>query len=127
MKLVTGKTYLVRLQLRALGGTWDAAQKGWVVPDDKAEQAERLVADATAADRKKLNQYVIPEQCIRCGQRPVLNARGFTEPGTRIYRNGECASCYRLQKKNCKNARRGRFYKRFIETPLFQNQGVKQC
>ncbi len=44
--LVTGNTYPVKDQIKALGGRWDAVAKGWRVPADKAPQAQALVAGA---------------------------------------------------------------------------------
>lgn len=41
--LITGNTYPVREQLKALGGRWDANRKGWNVPAEKAEIACRIV------------------------------------------------------------------------------------
>lgn len=41
---ITGNTYPVREQLRALGGRWNAAEKGWDVPAEKADDARALVA-----------------------------------------------------------------------------------
>ena len=41
--LVTGNTYPVREKLKALGATWDGKNKGWRVPSDKADAAQRLV------------------------------------------------------------------------------------
>jgi hypothetical protein len=41
--LVTGNTYPVKDQIKALGGRWDAAQKGWLLPADKADAARALV------------------------------------------------------------------------------------
>lgn len=42
--LITGNTYPVKDALKALGGRWDAAEKGWRVPVDRAGEARRLVA-----------------------------------------------------------------------------------
>lgn len=42
--LVTGNTYPVKDSIKALGGRWDAAAKGWRVPADKADSAKALVA-----------------------------------------------------------------------------------
>lgn len=50
--LVTGNTYPVKDQIKALGGRWDAAAKGWRVPADRAAEAQRLAGGATAAPRK---------------------------------------------------------------------------
>ena len=46
MKTITGNTYPVRAQLKALGGTWNPAAQGWDMPDDKVVQAEAIVAAA---------------------------------------------------------------------------------
>lgn len=42
--LVTGNTFPVKEQIKALGGRWDAANKGWRVPADKADRAKAIVA-----------------------------------------------------------------------------------
>lgn len=47
--LVTGNTYPVRDKLRALGGRWDAAAKGWRVPVGRAIEAQGLVTRAPRA------------------------------------------------------------------------------
>ena len=53
---VTGNTYPVREQIRALGGRWDAATKSWLVPADKAVEAQALVpAKAKRAARTAYN------------------------------------------------------------------------
>ena len=49
--LITGNTYPVRDSIKALGGRWDAANKGWRVPLDKAEQANALVRGAAVSPR----------------------------------------------------------------------------
>jgi hypothetical protein len=46
MTLITGNTYPHRSALRAMGGEWDAAAKGWRVPDDKASEAKELTASS---------------------------------------------------------------------------------
>lgn len=43
--LITGHTYPVRDQLKALGGRWDAAAKGWRVPAERASEARALAGD----------------------------------------------------------------------------------
>lgn len=50
--LITGDTYPVKDQLRALGGKWEAGVRGWRVPADKAAEARKLVADAAYARTK---------------------------------------------------------------------------
>jgi hypothetical protein len=44
--LITGNTYPVKEQIKALGGRWNKAAQGWDVPDDQAEAARALVAGA---------------------------------------------------------------------------------
>lgn len=69
--LITGNTYLVKDQLRALGGKWNPASRGWRVPADKAEQAKALVAGAPAkqgwhykSGPPKARRY----ECEECGE-----------------------------------------------------------
>lgn len=61
---ITGNTYPVRDQLKALGGKWNAGRKVWMVPADKADAARQLVVGAgpgrTFAPRG-------PRTCGRCG------------------------------------------------------------
>jgi len=47
--LVTGNTFPVKDQIKAMGGRWDAARKGWMVPEEKAAEALKLVASAPRA------------------------------------------------------------------------------
>lgn len=51
MTLITGNTYPVRAELKALGGTWSKTQQGWIVPDDRTEEARALVAGAPESTR----------------------------------------------------------------------------
>jgi hypothetical protein len=53
MQLITGNTYPVREFIKALGGTWNKAGKGWLVPEDQADAARALVAGAPAAAARK--------------------------------------------------------------------------
>jgi hypothetical protein len=43
-ELITGNTFPVKGELRAMGGTWDARAKGWRVPAERASEARELVA-----------------------------------------------------------------------------------
>lgn len=43
MVTITGNTYPVKEQLKALGGRWNSEKKGWDVPEDKANEAYKLV------------------------------------------------------------------------------------
>ena len=46
MQLITGNTYPVKESIKALGGTWSKASKGWLVPDESADKARAIVASA---------------------------------------------------------------------------------
>ena len=46
MKTVTGNTFPVKDQIKALGGRWDGTKKCWNVPDDKFDAAMALVTGA---------------------------------------------------------------------------------
>jgi hypothetical protein len=63
MTAITGNTYPVKDQLKALGGRWNAAKKCWEVPDDKAEQARTLVPAA----RKASGYAGRSRNCKDCG------------------------------------------------------------
>jgi hypothetical protein len=79
---VTGNTYPVRDQLRALGGEWDSIAKVWRVPASRLEAAQALVASAPKEPFRH-------KRCQACGATP--GPRGWP----RIYRNGICSDCYR--------------------------------
>jgi len=61
--LITGNTFPVKDSIRALGGRWDAAARGWRVPAARAAEAEALVSGAGAKsaspnyDPTKFNGY----------------------------------------------------------------------
>jgi len=82
---LSGNTYPVREQLRALGGSWDAAAKTWMVDEARLALALAAVAKGSSEPAKPFRHY----SCKQCGARP--NARGWP----RIYRNGVCSDCYR--------------------------------
>ncbi|MEI8109310.1 MAG: hypothetical protein WCI46_15965, partial [Verrucomicrobiota bacterium] len=47
-ELIVGNTYPVKDQIKALGGKWNAASKGWLVPAENAAAAWELVGNAPA-------------------------------------------------------------------------------
>lgn len=49
MTPISGNTYPVKDQLKALGARWDAAQKVWMVADEVAQKAREIVAGASSA------------------------------------------------------------------------------
>lgn len=67
MALITGNTYPVKDQLKALGGQWQADVKAWEVPDDKAETARKLVASAPAPAKKSSRST--SGRCYACGEK----------------------------------------------------------
>ena len=40
---IEGRTYEIRQELKALGGRWDAEAKVWMVPEENAGEARRLL------------------------------------------------------------------------------------
>lgn len=50
---ITGNTFPVKDQIKALGGKWDADSKAWMVPADKADQAKALVSGAPTPKREE--------------------------------------------------------------------------
>ena len=51
MTTITGNTYPVKDQIKALGGRWNADEKAWMVPDENADAARKLVAGAPTQKR----------------------------------------------------------------------------
>ena len=111
---VTGNTYPVKDQIKALGGKWDKDGKCWLVPEEKAAQAQALVSTGAApkaghVDGKcdKCGCAIDPKytlclkckpafrhtHCKQCGARP--GPRGWP----RIYRNGICSDCYQSDRE----------------------------
>src|SRR5437764_993815 len=100
MTKISGNTYPVKDQIKALGGKWDADQKAWMVPDGKAADARKLVAGApkqpfTGAAKSASNYG--PRKCVACGHVEERNRRGYLV-GDRILASGECQSCYQERK-----------------------------
>jgi len=97
MTLITGNTYPVKDQIKAIGGRWDAERRGWLVPDAVADQARALVAGGAAAGGVTHYASRRPTKCRCCGHVERRNSRGYVE-GDRILRSGECQSCYEERK-----------------------------
>jgi hypothetical protein len=57
MAIISGNTYPVKNELKALGGKWDAARKCWIVPDDKAVEARKLVNGDGSVKTKNVNGF----------------------------------------------------------------------
>lgn len=67
--LVTGNTFPVKEALKALGGRWDAVNKGWQIPANNATKARELVQGSIKPVPVRF-QKVAPKQiekhCGRC-------------------------------------------------------------
>ena len=64
MAIITGNTYPVREQLKALGGIWVPTVKGWRVPDAVEAEARALVA-ATVPNYRPSGRR--SGKCQQCG------------------------------------------------------------
>lgn len=89
--LVTGNTYPVKDQIKALGGRWDAAAKGWRVPAAKASQAQAIVSGAPKSSPRSDSTYrraYRPGRWTGCSCGSREDAHGDLIPSAR-----NCASC----------------------------------
>ena len=82
MKAITGNTYPVRAQIKALGGKWDSLSKAWLVPDDKEEQAKALVAKAVPQQQPLGDSNGQPTASGPCYTKLKNGAWGVRLPGT---------------------------------------------
>lgn len=95
---ITGNTYPVKDQIKAIGGRWDADRKAWMVPADRADEARRIVAGApTGYIATSGHSSYHPRKCVACGHVEHRNSRGYVV-GDKILRSGECQSCYEERK-----------------------------
>ena len=79
--LVSGNTYAVKDQLKALGGRWDSAARGWRVPAEHSAAALSLVGPSAPAQSRLT--------CRSCGETGTRGAYPFsTLPGS-----GRCDDC----------------------------------
>jgi len=93
--LITGNTYPVRESLRALGAKWDPGLKGWWVPNDRAEEARKLVANAPSAPKSRYS-YSGTSTFRRFGSSSKRNWRNNAPcgyPGCRGYGDPLCDDC----------------------------------
>jgi|SRR5579863_5208699 len=77
MTAISGNTFPVKAMLKSLRATWDKDAKVWMVPSDKAEEAQRIVRNAPAREKRELSRTDIITIAVR--------KRGGTP--------GVCASC----------------------------------
>jgi len=87
--LISGNTYPVKEQIKALGGRWNRAAQGWEVPAERAEEARALVAGAPTTYRE--------------ARRPVYrrNSRGY---GSRYTRFSSGAEVFTNSRGRCEDA-----------------------
>jgi hypothetical protein len=95
MTAITGNTYPVKDALKALGARWNPDQKAWMVSDERADEARKIVAGSPAIPRKPSQSYR-PHKCVVCGIVPRRNSRGYDD--VKIYRSGECQDCFEERK-----------------------------
>lgn len=93
---ILGDTYAIRAAIKAAGGHWDGERKAWWVGAAKRADIEQAVtAAAPVADTRTSR----PRTCRSCGYVEPRYAsgyrRGYVE---RVYRSGECQSCYEERK-----------------------------
>jgi hypothetical protein len=98
MTTITGNTYPVKDSLKALGARWNPDQKAWMVSDDKAEQAYKIVAQGGSS--QSTPRPFRHTKCVTCGvvQRLGAGPRGHRYPEPKILKSGECVDCYEERK-----------------------------
>jgi hypothetical protein len=87
---ISGNTYPVKDQLKAIGAKWDTDRKCWTITDKKADEARKIVAGAPAPTPTN------PGKCRDCG-------KACKEPYTTCWdckskrdaKAGQCAKCHR--------------------------------
>lgn len=95
---ITGNTYPVKDQIKALGGRWNAASKAWLVPADKADAARQLVANAKSSNYAPRHHVGAVGSYRTIGQRmESRRASGWTGCSCGSIegrpRNSDCAQC----------------------------------
>lgn len=89
---ITGNTYPVKDQIKALGGRWNANQKAWMVPAEKTEAARKLVC---GAPKPKFSGYSGNRGYGGYQKMGQMSARTGCSCGSRVDmpRASDCASC----------------------------------
>ena len=80
---ITGNTYPVKDQIRALGGRWNPDAKAWMVPAAKADEARALVAGAPVKAPRSATRrsYRRPMDCRRYGWDGVYGSPSYYTSG----------------------------------------------
>ena len=98
MIAITGNTYPVKDALKALGGKWNPDQKAWMVPDEKVNEANKIVSAGTPAVERKSSQSYRPRVCRMCGVAAKSGYGRYNQGAVVIYQSGECRDCYEERK-----------------------------
>lgn len=93
---ITGNTYPVKEQIKALGGRWNADCKAWMVPADKADAARKLVSSAPKSSYSRSSSYG-SYRTIGERQQSRMSRTGWTGCSCGSIegrpRDSDCASC----------------------------------
>ena len=86
MQTITGNTYPVKEDLKALGGKWNPAAQGWDIPDINAAKARELVAAAgpntyvpRGSNRRRRTRYAAGYTRFSSGAESFRNPHGRCE------------------------------------------------
>lgn len=82
MTAIKGNTYPVKDALKAIGGRWNPDQKVWMVPDEVADKARKIVdvAPAVSHGGGSFSRRSSRSYCDECGDNVT--------PGTRCWETG---------------------------------------
>lgn len=64
---ITGNTYPVKDRLKALGARWNPELRAWMVPRDRADEAQAIVDSAPRAQRARTGGGET-KRCWECGR-----------------------------------------------------------
>jgi hypothetical protein len=95
---ITGNTFPVKDQIKALGGRWNADAKGWAVPASKADEARALVS---GGPRAAVATHAAPRKCRCCGAKELGSIEaarlgkktGMQHYPVKLRRDGICWDC----------------------------------
>jgi hypothetical protein len=79
MTTITGNTYPVKEQIKALGGRWNKAAQGWDVPSARADDARALVAGAGPSTYRPRQRYGSRYTRFSSGAEVYTNRNGRCE------------------------------------------------
>lgn len=86
---ITGNTYPVKEQLKALSARWNPEDKCWMISEDLADKARAIVSGNAGSVTYTPRRSNV---CKVCG----YHATG--KYGDIIYRSGECRDCFEERK-----------------------------